>query len=108
MNGSDVQAKKPICKCLSVAAAVVCLCACSHERVCLRLSACRVALRCVCVRVGVFISDRCSGRCCDDSPLVAPLCDLQLLSLSFYTVGTLEIPCWIRTWQTEKKKKKAV
>lgn len=28
MNGSSVQAKKPICKCLLVAAAVVCVCVC--------------------------------------------------------------------------------
>lgn len=53
MNGSNVQAKKPICKCLLVAAAVVCVCAsvCSHEHVCLYISAFSfffpVGLRCV-------------------------------------------------------------
>ena len=98
MNGSGVQAKKPICKCLSVAAAV-CVLVCALSPVCLFTSECMPrgsALRCVCVRVGVFfISDRCSGRCCDDSPLVAPLCDLQLLSMNFSTACTLEIPCWM-------------
>lgn len=60
---------------------LLCVAVCSHEHVCSYLSAFCVALSCVvvfCVHVGVFISGRCSGRCCDDSPLVAPLCDLQL------------------------------
>lgn len=45
MNGSNVQAKKPICKCLLVATASVCVFAYSQERVCLCRSASCVALR---------------------------------------------------------------
>jgi len=53
MNGSYVQAKKPICKCLLVAA-VVCVCLCAPTSVSVHIDA-RFHVVCASVGAGVFI-----------------------------------------------------
>lgn len=88
MNGSNVQAKKPICKCLLVAAAVVCVCVCarSHEHVCVHPSGlCCVTFVSTCVFLLVTAIQADAVR----TP------HLSSLSVTF-SCQTLQIPYCIR------------
>lgn len=67
MNGSNVQAKKPICKCLLVGAAV---CATVLSRVSVDGE---VHSGWLCPCVCIFFSNCCSGKCCNGSPLFTPV-----------------------------------